>query len=49
MGSKHPGGFNVSMADGAVRFVRMSGENAISLSDLRAMATRDGQEEVQVP
>ena len=49
MGSQHPGGFNVSMADGAVRFVRMSGERAISPSDLNALVTRDGQEEVQVP
>ncbi len=45
MGSKHPSGFNVSTADGAVRFVRMAGKDAISTSDLRAMVTRDGNEE----
>ena len=49
MGSQHPGGFNVSTADGAVRFVSMSGEHAITPSDLKALVTRDGQEEVQVP
>jgi prepilin-type processing-associated H-X9-DG protein len=49
MGSKHPGGFNVATADGAVRFVRMSGKDAISRSDLRAMVTRNGNEDVAAP
>jgi hypothetical protein len=49
MGSQHPGGFNVSTADGAVRFVRMSGEHAITPSDLKALVTRDGQEDFTAP
>ena len=49
MGSKHPSGFNVATADGAVRFARMTGEHAITPSDLRAMVTRDGNEEVAGP
>ena len=49
MGSKHPGGFNIGTADGAVRFVRASGEYAITPSDLKALVTRDGKEEVEVP
>jgi hypothetical protein len=49
MGSQHPAGFNVALADGAVRFIRLKGEHAIAPSDLRAMVTRDGQEDVQVP
>ena len=49
MGSKHPGGFNVALADGAVRFVRPSGDNAISPQHLRALVTRDGGEEVEAP
>ncbi len=49
MGSKHPGGFNVSMADGSVRFLRMSGNDATSPGNLRAMVTRDGNEEVPAP
>jgi prepilin-type processing-associated H-X9-DG protein len=40
VGSKHPGGFNVLMADGSVRFVRMSINPAI----LQALATRNGGE-----
>jgi prepilin-type processing-associated H-X9-DG protein len=44
-GSKHPGGFNVSMADGSVRFFK----NSISPATLRAMVTRNGGEVVTVP
>ncbi len=39
-GSKHPGGFNATMADGSVHFVRTSINPAI----LRALVTRDGGE-----
>ena len=40
VGSKHPGGFNVTMADGSVRFFKTStGGQA-----LRAMVTRNGHE-----
>ncbi len=46
VGSKHPGGLNASMADGSVRFIRTSGNDAISPQDLRALATRDGHEAV---
>jgi prepilin-type processing-associated H-X9-DG protein len=38
--SYHPGGVNVLMGDGAVRFIR----NGVSLSTWRALATRDGGE-----
>jgi prepilin-type processing-associated H-X9-DG protein len=44
MGSKHDGGFNASMVDGSVRFIKTSGEGAIEPGDLRAMVTRDGRE-----
>jgi Protein of unknown function (DUF1559)/Domain of unknown function (DUF4190) len=40
MGSKHPGGWNVMMGDGSVRFLK----NSISLQLLKALATRDGGE-----
>jgi len=40
--SKHTGGVNVVMADGAVRFV----SNGISLATWRALATRAGRETV---
>ncbi len=49
MGSKHPGGFSVSMADGSVRFITISGEDATSSGNLKAMVTRDGNEEVEGP
>jgi prepilin-type processing-associated H-X9-DG protein len=39
-GSSHPGGFNVLMADGAVRFIK----NAIDLRVFRALITRAGGE-----
>ena len=38
--SFHPGGVNVLMGDGAVRFIR----NGVSLLTWRALATRDGGE-----
>ena len=38
--SYHPGGVNVLMGDGAVRFVR----DGVSLPTWRALATRDGGE-----
>ena len=41
-GSPHPGGFNASMADGAVRFLK----NTIDLNVLRALITRAGGEVV---
>jgi prepilin-type processing-associated H-X9-DG protein len=41
-GSPHPGGFNVSMADGSVRFLK----NTIDLNVLRALITRAGGEVV---
>ncbi len=42
VGSKHPGGFNALMADGSVRFFKMS----INPVMLQAMATRNGGEVV---
>jgi prepilin-type processing-associated H-X9-DG protein len=48
-GSKHPGGFNASMADGSVRFIRSSVGNTINPQLLRSLATRDGGEVVNVP
>jgi prepilin-type processing-associated H-X9-DG protein len=40
LGSRHPGGFNVSMTDGSVRFIKQT----ISFSVLRALLTRNGGE-----
>jgi prepilin-type processing-associated H-X9-DG protein len=40
LGSAHPGGFNVVMADGSVRFVK----NTTTPAALEAMATRNGGE-----
>jgi prepilin-type processing-associated H-X9-DG protein len=40
MGSKHPGGFNASMADGSVRFFKSS----ISPLVIKALVTRNGGE-----
>jgi hypothetical protein len=37
------------MADGSVRFIRTSGNDAISPQDLRALVTRDGHEAVSAP
>ena len=48
-GSKHPGGFNATMVDGSVRFIRTLGNNASSPQDLRALATRNGREPVLAP
>jgi hypothetical protein len=49
VGSKHPGGFVASMADASVRFVKTSGNEAISPQDFRALVTRDGHEAVAAP
>jgi prepilin-type processing-associated H-X9-DG protein len=48
-GSKHPGGFNASMADGSVRFIKSSPTNPINSQLLRGMATRNGGEIVNIP
>jgi hypothetical protein len=49
VGSKHSAGFNAVMADGSPRFIRTSGDGAISPQVLRALVTRDGHEAVSVP
>jgi len=49
MASKHPGGFNVSMADGSVRFFKHSASNPISPQLLKELVTRAGGEAVRVP
>ncbi len=49
VGSKHPGGFSALMADGSVRFIRTSGNDAISPQDLGALVTPDGHEAVAAP
>jgi prepilin-type processing-associated H-X9-DG protein len=49
MGSKHPGGFNASMADGAVRFFRNTPGSPLDPQVLRAMVTRSGNEPVIPP
>ncbi len=49
MGSKHPGGFNASMADGSVQFIRNSTANPISPQVLKARVTRKGGERVARP
>jgi prepilin-type processing-associated H-X9-DG protein len=49
MGSKHPGGFNASMADGSVIFVRSSPSSPIDPQQLRAIVTRRGGEAVSRP
>ena len=46
MGSKHPGGWNVVMADGSVRFFRSAQVNE---QLLKALVTRDGNEVVSPP
>jgi prepilin-type processing-associated H-X9-DG protein len=48
-GSKHPGGFNASMADGSVHFIKSSPTNRNSYQLLRGLVTRDGGEIVNVP
>jgi prepilin-type processing-associated H-X9-DG protein len=45
MGSRHPGGFNLSMADGSVRFVR----STVSGGVLASLLTRNGAEFVTIP
>jgi len=45
MGSKHPGGFNATMADGSVLFFKSS----ISPQVLKALVTRNGNESVSPP
>ncbi len=44
-GSKHPGGFNASMADGSIRFIKMS----VAKQVFRALVTRNGGEVAEVP
>ena len=46
MGSRHPGGWNVLMADGSVRFFKTS---VINEQMLKALATRNGGEVVSPP
>jgi prepilin-type processing-associated H-X9-DG protein len=45
IGSPYPGGANVAMADGSVRFM----SDSVLEATLRAMATRNGGEVIQVP
>ena len=45
-GSKHPGGFDVLMADGSVRFFRNSPNDPLSSRILQEMVTRNGGEVV---
>ncbi len=49
MGSKHPGGFDASMADGSVQFIKSSTANPISPQVLKALVTRNGGEPVARP
>jgi prepilin-type processing-associated H-X9-DG protein len=42
--SLHPGGVNVAMADGSVRFVK----NTVSVTTWRALGTRNGAEIVSM-
>ena len=44
LGSAHPGGFNATFADGAVRFL----PNSIAPGTLEALATRNGREVVDL-
>ena len=48
-GSKHPGGFNVLMADGSVRFFKSSPARPFDRQQLEALITRNGHEPVTVP
>jgi prepilin-type processing-associated H-X9-DG protein len=48
-GSKHPGGFNASMADGSVRFIKSPPGNPISSTLLRGLVTKSGGEVINVP
>jgi len=45
LGGLRPGGFNVGMGDGSVRFVL----NSIDPKVLRGLATKSGREAVQLP
>ena len=45
MGSNHRGGFNASLADGSVQFIK----NSIIPAVLKGLVTRDGGEAVAVP
>lgn len=45
LGGHHPGGFNIALADGSVRFVQQQ----VAESVLRGLITRNGNENVQVP
>jgi prepilin-type processing-associated H-X9-DG protein len=45
--SKHPGGFNMVMADGSIRFFKTA--NANSSQTLKSLVTRNGRETVTVP
>ena len=47
IGSKHPGGFNAAMADGAVRFVRT--RTIARWTELKALVTRNGGEVMAPP
>jgi prepilin-type processing-associated H-X9-DG protein len=49
MGSKHPGGLNVSMADGSIRFFKNSVENPFNPRVLKDLITRNGGEQVTPP
>ena len=49
MGSQHPGGFNVSMTDGSVRFFRSPGGKPLPESNLKGLVTRNGGEVVTPP
>ena len=48
-GSKHPGGFNASMADGSVRFIRSSASNPLSDQVMRGLVTKSGGEVINIP
>ena len=41
-GSRHPGGVNLVLADGSVRFVK----DAVALTVWRALGTRNGNEAI---
>jgi hypothetical protein len=49
MGSKHPGGFNATVADGSVRFIKSSINDPLNPSVLNGLGTRNGGEAVTPP